>query len=156
MEFVTNFIMASLATLAFAVLFSAPLSELVICGLNGGFSWIIYYYMTQAGYHKVLATLVAAFVLAVVTRLLAAIRKKPVTVYLLPGIFPLVPGAGIYYTAYYLFVNDKIMGYYKGMETFQVAGVIVIGIIMGAMIPQRFFNMIGGVKTSGKMGQRGL
>mgnify|MGYP002624622553 CR=1 FL=1 len=48
-----------------------------------------------------LGNLVGAFILTVFSRVLAAKRKNPVTIYLITGIFPLVPGAGIYYTSYY-------------------------------------------------------
>lgn len=54
-------------------------------------------------------------------RIFAAARSMPVTVYLLSGIFPLVPGAGIFYTAYYLFTNDRALSSSKGIETFEVA-----------------------------------
>ena len=64
------------------------------------------------------------------------------TVYLLSGIFPLVPGAGIFYTAYYLFTNDRALSSSKGIETFEVAGAIVLGIIFGFGIPQSLFNLL--------------
>ena len=39
--------------------------------------------------------------------LFAILLKTPVTVFLLTGIFPLVPGAGIYYTAYYFIQGEN-------------------------------------------------
>ena len=50
------------------------------------------------------ASLIAVIPLTLVSRLFAILLKTPVTVFLLTGIFPLVPGAGIYYTAYYCIV----------------------------------------------------
>jgi uncharacterized membrane protein YjjB (DUF3815 family) len=62
--------------------------------------------------------------------------------YVLPGIFPLVPGAGIYYTAYYLFIGNTEMSGFKGLETLEIAGAIVFGIIFGFGIPQRMFHKL--------------
>ena len=87
-------------------------------------------------------SLIATLCLTIMARIFAAARSMPVTVYLLSGIFPLVPGAGIFYTAYYLFTNDRALSTSKGIETFEVAGAIVLGIIFGFGIPQSLFNLL--------------
>ena len=117
MMYILEFIIAMLATISFAVLFTAPKREVVYCGLTGALGWIVYYVMTENGINLVLASMVATFCLTVLARCFAVVRKTPVTVYLLSGIFPLVPGAGIYYTAYYLFMGDTAMSGFKGLQT---------------------------------------
>ena len=136
---IIEFIVAMFATISFAILFNAPRKEVTYCGLTGALGWAVYYGMTQQEVNSVLAALVATFCLTVLARAFAVIRKSPVTVYLLPGIFPLVPGAGIYYTAYYLFIGNTEMSGFKGLETLEIAGAIVFGIIFGFGIPQRLF-----------------
>ena len=140
MMYILEFIIAMLATISFAVLFTAPKREVVYCGLTGALGWIVYYVMTENGINLVLASMVATFCLTVLARCFAVVRKTPVTVYLLSGIFPLVPGAGIYYTAYYLFMGDTAMSGFKGLQTLEVAGAIVFGIIFGFGIPQALFR----------------
>lgn len=142
MMYILEFVIAMLATISFAVLFTAPKREVVYCGLTGALGWIVYYVMTEHGIHLVLASMVATFCLTVLARCFAVIRKTPVTVYLLSGIFPLVPGAGIYYTAYYLFTGDTAMSGFKGLQTLEVAGAIVFGIIFGFGIPQWIFHKL--------------
>ena len=102
MEFIIQFIVALFATLSFAVIFSAPKKELFYCGFTGALGWIIYYIMVQFDMGVVFPSLIATLCLTIMARIFAAARSMPVTVYLLSGIFPLVPGAGIFYTAYYL------------------------------------------------------
>ena len=63
--------------------------------------------------------------------------------FLIPGIFPLVPGAGIYYTAYYLIMNEMKSFSKKGTETFLIAGAIALGIVFGFAIPQAVFHALG-------------
>ncbi len=139
---ILEFIVAMFATISFAVLFTAPKREVLCCGLTGALGWTVYFGMTQQGINPVLASLVATFCLTVLARGFAVVRKSPVTVYLLPGIFPLVPGAGIYYTAYYLFNGNTAMSGAKGLETLEIAGAIVFGIIFGFGIPQNWFHQL--------------
>lgn len=139
---IVEFIVAMFATISFAILFNAPKKEVVCCGLTGALGWVVYYGMTQNAINSVLASLVATFYLTILARCFAVVRKSPVTMYLLPGIFPLVPGAGIYYTAYYLFIGNTEMSGFKGLETLEIAGAIVFGIIFGFGIPQRLFHKL--------------
>ena len=140
-------IVAMFATISFAILFNAPKEEVIHCGLTGSLAWTIYYGMTQNDINSVLASLVASFGLTILARAFAVIRKCPVTMYLLPGIFPLVPGAGIYYTAYYLFIGNTEMSGFKGLETLEIAGAIVFGIIFGFGIPQALFHKLDSRKS---------
>ena len=139
---ILEFVVAMFATISFAVLFNAPKKEVVFCGYTGALGWIVYYIMTQNGINLVLASLIATLCLTVLARSFAVVRKSPVTTYLLPGIFPLVPGAGIYYTAYYLFIGNNEMSGFKGLETLEIAGAIVFGIIFGFGIPQGWFHKL--------------
>ena len=127
MEFIIQFIVALFATLSFAVIFSAPKKELFYCGFTGALGWIIYYIMVQFDMGVVFPSLIATLCLTIMARIFAAARSMPVTVYLLSGIFPLVPGA---------------LSTSKGIETFEVAGAIVLGIIFGFGIPQSLFNLL--------------
>ena len=98
-------------------------------GLTGAIGWVVYVIGLNSNMGTVLANLTATFALTVFSRILSAIRRNPVTVYLIAGIFPLVPGAGIYYTSYYFIMNDMTQFSNYGMETIKVAGAIVLGIV---------------------------
>lgn len=137
-----QFVVAMLATIAFAILFMAPRKELLVCGFTGALGWLVYYVMTQLYVNIIMSAAVATFVLTIFARAFAVIRRAPATVYLISGIFPLVPGAGIYYTAYYLFNNNNSLSGAKAIETFELAGAIVFGIIFGFAIPQKIFQRL--------------
>ena len=95
---IIQFLVSLAATLSFAVLFSAEKKQLFFCGLTGALGWIVYLICLQYHTDNAIANLIATFALTLVARILSAVRRTPVTVFLLTGIFPLVPGAGIYYT----------------------------------------------------------
>ena len=66
--------------------------------------------------------------------------KCPITVFLISGIFPLVPGAGVYYTAYYLVMNQLGEAAQRGIGAIKVAFAIVLGIVCIVSIPREFFR----------------
>ena len=136
-------IAAMLGTMAFTILFQAPKKEVIYCMVNGGVGWLVYLIIVKFGLSATIASLGATIVLTIVSRLLSALRRCPATIFLVTGIFTLVPGAGIYYTAYYLIMNELSLSSQKGIETFKIAGAIVLGIIFGFAIPQSWFNHIG-------------
>ncbi len=67
------------------------------------------------------------------------------------GIIPLVPGAGIYYTAYYLVTGQMSLAAVKGLEAVKIAFAIVLGIIFVVSIPRDVFRFVTGEqRESGK------
>lgn len=147
MNMLIQFIVSLFATLSFALLFSAPKAELFFCGLTGAIGWIVYLICLGFDSGTVVANLVATFSLTVIARVIASLRRNPVTVYLISGIFPLVPGAGIYYTSYYFIMNEMTQCSSAGMETIKVAGAIVLGITFGFGLPQSWFNALQRIKS---------
>lgn len=139
---ILQMIVAMVATLAFAILFEAPKKEYIFCAVNGGLGWIVYLLFQRLGAGITIASLGATLFLTLAARVLSAIRRCPATVFLVAGIFTLVPGAGIYYTAYYLLMNELAQFTAKGAETFKVAGAIALGIVFGFAIPQSWFNRL--------------
>lgn len=98
MEYITNFIYASLSTIGFAVLFNAPKSSFIKSGFAGGLGWIIYIFANKLSGSVIFASFVASFMIALIGEIFAIIDKNPITVYIIPGITPLVPGFSLYNT----------------------------------------------------------
>jgi len=139
---IDQFIAAMLGTLAFVIIFNVPRKEYLYCAVNGGIGWLTYLFLFQHSSSIVISSLGATLFLTLSARILSIIRRCPVTIFLVTGIFVLVPGAGIYYTAYYLITNELAQAGVKGLETFKIAGAIVIGIIFGFAIPQGWLNRL--------------
>ncbi|MCD7917973.1 MAG: threonine/serine exporter family protein [Clostridiales bacterium] len=140
----TQFLVAMVGVWAFAVLFHAPRRFYGACALCGAVAWVVYLIATteyQAG--PAVASVVAATVLAIVSAGLSIQLKAPSTMFLLPGIFPLVPGAGIYYAAYYMIQGDLSLAAAKGVETLLVAGGIALGLMIGAAFSNIAKRVIG-------------
>lgn len=141
-EYILQIMAAGIGTLGFSIVFHAPRKELLFCSMNGAIAWFVYLMLLKLGGGVIMACTVSTFVITIISRILSEVRKAPSTVFLIAAIFPLVPGSGIYYTAYNLIMDDYAMAGAKGLETFEVAGGIVLGIIFGFVLPKKMFSII--------------
>ncbi|MDD4850548.1 MAG: threonine/serine exporter family protein [Gemmiger sp.] len=126
---------AALATVCFSVLFGVQRRHFWACGLTGAVGWLAYLAATGVGASPAMATFLAALPLTLLARVFAIHNKAPVTLFLLCGIFPLVPGAGIYYTAYYFLLDDRLQCLNRGVETLKIAVGLAVGIALVSSLP---------------------
>ena len=134
---------AVFGTVAFSVLFGVPRQYYVYCGLVGGAGWALYAILnlyTQCTATE--ATFFATFLVVLLSRFLAVWERCPVTVFLTAGIFPLVPGAGIYWTAYYLVTDRPDRAAVNGFAAVRAAFAIVLGIVTVFEVPDRLFAAV--------------
>ena len=136
---------AMAGTFAFSLLFGVPRKYEVYCGVIGGAGWLVYAILTHyAILTATEATFVSTVFLTILCRCAAVIEKCPVTVFQTTGIFPLVPGAGIYWTSYYLVTGEIDLASKNGFAAVKAALAIVLGIIIVFEIPNSFFGFICG------------
>lgn len=134
-ELFAQLVAAFVSTTCFSLLLHIPKQHLIWCGMVGMEGWFFYWAMMQAETGPVAASFVAVIPLAIGARICSITRKAPVTIFLISGIFPLVPGAGIYYTAYSFIMGDSAGFSAKGTETLKIAAALAMGIAMVMSIP---------------------
>ena len=127
---------ATLGVLAFAILFHAPRRSYAACALCGGFCWAMYLVFPAMGLNVFMASVAAVAMMTLLARVLSVAMRMPNTVFIVTGIFAIVPGASIYYSAYSLMVSDMALFQLKSKETVLLAGAIALGIIAGMSLPQ--------------------
>ena len=95
---------AGIGTVAFGALFGVPSKYYPYCGLIGASGWAVYVFLwMRTGFWSEAVVVFLATVLVILMSRFFAVRERcPVTIFLICGILPLVPGAGIYWTCYYL------------------------------------------------------
>ena len=132
---------AFVGTVAFAVLFGVPRKQYVAAGLVGAFGWLLYLVLYRhAGLTAAVATVLATVFVGILSRVFAVVEKCPAAVFLLCGIFPLVPGAGIFWCIYYLISSQLDLSSTTGFTAAKIAIAIVLGIILAMELPQRLFS----------------
>ncbi|QQY78747.1 uncharacterized membrane protein YjjB (DUF3815 family) [Keratinibaculum paraultunense] len=136
MSILIKFLFAFLSTIGFAILFDIPKKSIYKSGIAGALSWITFYIISSFFGSLIVGTFFASVVVGILGELLARHSKKPATVYIIPGIVPLVPGAGMYYTMLALVRKDFFTAINKGTETFFIAAAISLGIIISTSLSQ--------------------
>ena len=76
----------------------------------------------------------AALSSSLYSEIMARIRKYPAISYLVISIFPIIPGAGAYYTMNYAVQGQMELFAGKGMFTAAIAGVMAVGILLGSTV----------------------
>jgi len=90
-------LVAFLGTAAFAVLFQVPASNIAPAGLAGALARSVYCAAQRVGFNHLAATFASAAMLSVMAEWGARRLRVPVSVLVVPGIIPLVPGADAYF-----------------------------------------------------------
>ncbi len=126
------------AVVTLGLIFCVPRRFLIRAGLVGAAGWCIDQALLSAGAHEMSAMFVSAMLAAVISHLFARRFKAPVTIFLVPGILPLVPGVGMYRIAYAVFQEDNATASHYFIYTLQMAAMIAIAIF----VTDTFFKII--------------
>lgn len=136
MLFLTLHLLTSfIASGAFGILFNAPRRTLLQCGFSGMIGWIAYV-LLDLRMDAIFSTVMATFLVGVISQLFARVYKKPVIIFSVAGIIPLVPG-GLAYGAMRSFVENKYNPAVQlAAEAFLISGSIAIGLVLSEVLGQ--------------------
>ena len=132
-----NCVFSLVGCLGFAILFNIHGPGGLLCALGGMLSWAVYLIILRMGYSDILAYFWSALFASVYSETMARIRKYPAISYLVVSIFPLIPGAGAYYTMNYAVRGEMDLFASQGIHTAAIAGILAVGILLGST----FFRM---------------
>ena len=114
----------------FSILFNIHGKWMVLCVIGGTATWMIYLLCQELGLDIYSVNLFATIFAALYAEVMARVRRCPVTPYLVIAIFPLLPGAGVYYTMSLGLQGEMIEALRKGLETADIAGSLAVGILL--------------------------
>ena len=142
-EILSNVFCSFMGTVGFAIMYNVPSKYYFGCGITGMAGWIMFLIVSAQNYiTSAVASFFGAFVVVLMSRILSVRMKCPITIFLISGIFPLVPGVGIYNTVYYIVTNQLTQAALKGIESFKIAFAIVMGIVIVVAIPRHVFHKV--------------
>lgn len=121
---------AFLAIYSFAYLIETPKRYVLRAGLVGAFASLVYNVGVNVELGEVLASFLSALAVAFLSHTFARIFKAPVTLFLIAGILPTVPGTGMYQTVHYIIEGNQEMTAYYLTQTLEIAGVIALAIFI--------------------------
>lgn len=124
---ISQIIGAFLAVAAAAVILESPKKHIVTAAIVGAVGWAVYLLCIDA-LGSVTATYISGLVISTQSHIFSRMFKVPVTIFFLPGFFPLVPGSGMYLTVYEFIQGNNNLAQGHLQNTIQIAGMIALAI----------------------------
>ncbi len=120
---------AVLGTVGFALMLRLRKHRLPVIALSTGLCYSVYLLALHFSLADFIANFLATLFAGFASEFLAKYVKAPVTVFLIPTILPLVPGASLYYTIESFFQSDfdKALFYFTALG--RTIGAILLGIV---------------------------
>lgn len=116
----------------FSILFNIHGPGGILCMLGGLLTWSVYLLVQWIGGGDILAYFWATLIASGYSEMMARIRKYPAISYLVVSIFPLIPGAGVYYTMNYAVRGDMEHFASQGIHTVAIAGIMAVSILLAS------------------------
>ncbi len=136
-----SFLIATASVFAFMIIFDLRRLSLFVGSVGGGISWLIYAMTNDLEkFNYTLPILLAIIFLATYAEIMARLTKKPATVYLTAGLYPLVPGYDIYRTMMYFLSGQNNEFISSFMRTLMITGTLALGIMLVSSIPKLLYN----------------
>ncbi|WP_027400463.1 threonine/serine exporter family protein [Anaerovorax odorimutans] len=129
-----HFIFAFFSTLGFCFLFHVPKKHLISSAFIGGCGWTLFKYLVMNGESNVISCFLGSCLVALLAEIFSRAGKDATTLFIIPGILPLVPGAGMYNTMQYVLENDLEGAAAVGSETLFMAGSIALALLIIASL----------------------
>ena len=131
-----QFIAAFIATAAFSITIEIPKKYIVIAGLVGGTGWVIYLASSYVGISEVVSYFISALIVTIISKILSKVLKAVSTIFLIPGILPIVPGAAMYKMVYAIINNNsRETGYYL-LQAILITGGIALAFFIAESIKE--------------------
>ena len=130
--FVLQFVSCFIGCVGFSILFNIHEKGVLFCAIGGTLTWGLYLIVIHFTGDNIAANFWASLFAGFYSELMARIRKKPAIAYLVVSIFPLLPGAGVYYTMNYAVRGNADQFAQTGLHTAAVAGIMAVGILLAS------------------------
>ena len=121
---------AFISSLGFCFLFNIHGPGMLLCGLGSVLTWGMYCLCLHFGCTDIMAYFWATVAAAAYAEVMARIRKYPVISYLVLSVFPLIPGAGVYYTMNHAVRGDMTSFADQGTHTIAIAAMMAVGMLL--------------------------
>ena len=141
-----SFVFALFATFGFCILFHVPLRCMFPAAATGGLGWFVYQLLMELGLGITASVFLAACLVALLADICSRLIREAATVFVIPGILPLVPGSGIYYTMFHFIRGNMDKAAAWGTRTLMIAGAIALGLLVIASVIRIIVNTKRNIK----------
>ena len=121
---------AFLSSLGFCLIFNIHGPGMFLCAAGAVLTWSMYCLCLHFGTGDIMAYFWATVIAAGYAEIMARIRKSPAIAYLVVSVFPLIPGAGVYYTMSHAIHGDMASFAEQGTNTIAIAAMMAVGMLL--------------------------
>ncbi len=133
-EFFRTVIGGMLGTVGFSIIFKSAKSRVLCCAVGGALVCVIYYLCCNSFDNMFFQNFFPAFFATIYAEVMARVMKAPATPILACSIIALVPGGMLYYTTYYLVIEDELNFNRCLGDTLRIAAGLAVGIICVSVV----------------------
>lgn len=137
---VIQILTGGLGTLGFALCSHVRVKHLLTATVGGMLGWAIYLLVMAAGGNLFVCNLISAMAAYAWSECMARTMKAPVTIFLVPGVIPLLPGSYLYYTMRALLYREMEQFQRFGMDTILTTMGIACGVVICSIVISYFIK----------------
>ncbi|HNX00092.1 MAG TPA: threonine/serine exporter family protein [Candidatus Cloacimonadota bacterium] len=127
-DLLSKILFATIGTMGFAVGSNIRGWKLLFTSLGGAIGWGSYLLVLQQTHALLLSIFIGALLVSLYSEILGRIFRVPITVFVVCGIIPLVPGSVIYYAMSQYVQGNFMKAMRLMMQALLIAGTISISI----------------------------
>ena len=124
---------AFLGSIGFAIFFKMKGKQIVLAGIGGAVTWIVYLLIQHFIEGYFVPYLVASIFVGIYAEIMARVNKAPATIFLTAAAVPLIPGGSLYYTMLGLVEQDEELFATSGVAALTIALAISLGFVVVAL-----------------------
>ncbi len=134
---------ACLVGVGFSVLYNVRGKVFIPAVAGAILCWLVEDLVLQYGHSAITGAFVGGLAIAIWSEIFSRLSKAPVTIFLIIGIFPIVPGGGIYNTMQAIIAGDYGAALAKGVETIGISLGLSLGVLIVSTLV-RLYNFLRG------------
>ena len=125
-----QFIAAFIAVVSFSVNLEIPKKHIMTVGLVGALGWVIFVICNYFNLNEILAYFISALFVTIISLVLSKLLNAVSTIFLIPGILPIVPGIAMYKMIYFFINNNLKEAAYQLLQAILITGGIALAIFI--------------------------
>jgi uncharacterized membrane protein YjjB (DUF3815 family) len=153
-DYTIQLISCTIGCIGFGWLFNVKGKQIVFCGIGAFFTWLIYIIAFARCDSNFISTMIASIFVAAYAQIMARINKAPATIFLSVCAFPLIPGQNLYYTMYWLVMDEHAKASSEAMTLLITCLGIALGFILIEIINKYAVLIWGDFKRWRKGGEK--
>ncbi|MBS0949572.1 threonine/serine exporter family protein [Weissella minor] len=128
------------ATIAFGLFINVPRKALNLSGISGACGWMTYWFAMQFNINSIPANFLGGLAVGLAGLVMSQHKRIPSTIFNIPGLVPLVPGASAYQALIMLLSGEFMDANEKLFSVLMVGGAITMGYVVSQLISEQYFR----------------